>query len=96
MCNCATTVLESVEKHVLTSAGEIVPDSLTGDFVNKVLRFDGKKNNIMVPTKFSYTRITDKGVPYKKQTHETINISMSYCPFCGASYDIEDKSKDQS
>lgn len=92
MCNCINQTLEKVKEHLLDSLPENYDEStFTADFQNRVFRFDGKNNDVMLGINYEYYRKKEDGTRYKNKTKDSISLAMSYCPMCGEEYKETDE-----
>ncbi|EKO3919730.1 hypothetical protein GCS60_000583 [Vibrio metschnikovii] len=88
MCNCLDeTLLKIKEKVIENIANDAELESLEIGYQNKMIRFDGKKNDVMLGVKFSYFKTKKGGERYKNRTKDHISLAMSYCPMCGEKYE---------
>ena len=87
MCNCLNETLTEVMGKVADSLSENADKStLKVEYKNRFLRFDGKENNVMIGISFDYYKVKKDTTHAKNKTKGSINLAMSYCPFCGDKY----------
>jgi hypothetical protein len=88
-CNCMETVLENAQKKVLDKAPNHLPDTFKVRWKNSFFVLGGHKTReaVALPVNVKYRQVKNSGEPYKNITSDTINVFMSYCPFCGESLD---------
>ncbi|RYU50014.1 hypothetical protein [Aliivibrio finisterrensis] len=87
MCNCLNeTLAEITEKITDILPRETDKSTLSVEYKNKLLRFDGKENNVMIGVSFDYYKIKKDTTRAKNKTKGNVNLAMSYCPFCGDKY----------
>lgn len=88
MCNCLNETLaklkEKIEGQIKDSADL---STLSADYEGRVLRFDGKANDVMLRVGYKYYKVKSGGERYKNVTQSTISLSMAYCPVCGVKYE---------
>ena len=87
-CNCFNEELEKLKTAIVE---KILPknaekESLKVDWKNRVLRFDGSTNNVVLRLDCSYQRIKVNGEPYRHRTDHPVSVRMQFCPFCGTSF----------
>lgn len=87
-CNCFNEHLERIRQKVID---DILPDNadrstLDLDWSNKIFRFDGKPNNVMLKLDCEYQRVKKDGTPYRNKTKHPLSIDMAFCPFCGTPF----------
>lgn len=84
-CDC----FDKVKNKVITAIKEDLPEHVefSGNWENSVLFLSNDHPSIpvIIPFKYSYREIKTNGEHYKKMTNNKMNVTMSYCPFCGES-----------
>ncbi len=87
MCDCLNETLNEVKNKVKDL---IVNDAdfstLDINYSGRVMRFDGKKNDVMIKVNYSFFKLKKDGERAKNRTKSYINLAMSYCPICGEKY----------
>lgn len=89
MCNCMDEMLQMATERVKPNLPEHNPATLKFEWQNKMIRLDGSKNTVMLPISIQYRRTKAGGSEYKNTTKDTINMAMTYCPFCGVEIEKE-------
>jgi hypothetical protein len=83
MCNCFEKTKEKIIDKIISKA----PDhtEFSGDWENKVFFFGDNPPcvPVVVPFKYSLRQIKTNGEPYRNMTSDVMNVTMSFCPFCG-------------
>ena len=87
LCHCMNERLEQIKLMVIEDLPKHDPESLQVNWVGKVFRFDGSKNDVMLPVNIKYRMIKTNGDPHKNKTEKTMSMAMSYCPLCGEKYE---------
>jgi hypothetical protein len=88
MCNCLETVLEKVKEQIKPKH-EVL--DFKCDWKGQVLRFDGGCG-VGLYIEQEYRNIKKDGTPYANKNKDEHFIAMSFCPFCGESLKVDEKS----
>ncbi|RYU41316.1 hypothetical protein ERW49_18735 [Aliivibrio finisterrensis] len=87
MCNCINETLEALKEKVIANLPCSADKStFTINFKNRIFRFDGKDNNVLLGIEYEYFKTKNDGTKHKNKTKEQTNLEMSYCPMCGEKY----------
>jgi hypothetical protein len=65
---------------------KLVEGSLEFAWANKFIRLDDSNSSVMLPVNVKYRKEKSNGEPHKNFNSDSINIAMTYCPFCGAKF----------
>lgn len=87
MCNCINDKLEKTKVRIIQELPECADKStFRASFLNEVPRFNSKKPDVSLVVGYQYYKNKNDGARYKQITKGTVNLAMSYCPFCGEKY----------
>lgn len=88
MCNCLNETLEIVKAKVKEEIeGKADLSTFNAEYDGRVLRFDGKSNNVMLKVNYEFFKLKSGGERYKKLTKSSVSLAMAYCPICGGKYE---------
>lgn len=84
MCNCLEEVGNKVNQHLVESApdGAKFQGGLDSGWQNEFLSFSGAIG-LYMRYELPYFKRKKDGSFAKNVTHNGVNVTMSYCPFCG-------------
>lgn len=87
MCNCINEIESRLLRELSTKNEEWKDRKITrADIENVALMIDGPcRTELHSTVKIEYDYINKKGD--KKHKKQSINLSYTYCPFCGEKYD---------
>jgi len=89
-CKCMSEVLEKAKANILGQLPKHRPDSFLAEWENEFFTLGGEaglNHSVGLPIAVTYHRLKNNGQPYSHTTKVSINVFMSYCPFCGESQD---------
>jgi len=86
-CDCLKTFLAKITENLKGQLSEKESATFRAEWQNAALIFEGNAMvmKVSVPVAYNYQRFKKSGEPHKNLTRDTVNMLMSYCPFCGCS-----------
>jgi len=93
-CECFTKTLKRVNEKLKAQLFEKEAATLNAEWQNAAIIFEENTvvMNVSVPVSYNYQKFKKSGEPHKNVTKDTINILMSYCPFCGGNLSTQGQS----
>lgn len=97
-CKCFDEILAKVTENLKGQVPESERESFEASWENQaiVVTDDALVTKIGLPVRYEYRRVKKSGEPYKAATKGSVNMMMSYCPFCGTSLKDLQRSKEQA
>ena len=88
MCKCFDELKEKIEIQIKEKIENHT--EYEGNWKNSVFFFGENPPSIpvVVPFEYSYRSVKTNGEPYKNKTTSIMNVTMSFCPFCGESTNL--------
>lgn len=87
MCNCIKEIQEKIKNELSSKNADFRDKKITDVSIQNVaIVFDSRQSlQLSSPVKIEYVKTNKKGDTVHKK--ESINISYTYCPFCGRPYE---------
>ncbi|GEK13200.1 hypothetical protein [Aliivibrio fischeri] len=88
MCDCLSDNLNKIRFRLIESLPKRADlSTLKVTYQNKVLRLDGRKNDVLIGVDIEFYKNKRDGVLEKRKVKNFTSIEMSHCPFCGREYE---------